>query len=120
MRGVICESGAEGNVEHLLVMCGEYERDRWVLVDEVSRIVGAGEWLEEYGGVYKEGKVALLLGKGVEGVNKTVMEEVGRCIMYWIGKWWQRRKDLLYGGLMAGFWSPRAGHSTCTIIIIFS
>ena len=50
-RCVICESGAGEDVEHLLVTCGEFERDRWVLTDEVSRIVGAGEWLEEYGRV---------------------------------------------------------------------
>ena len=86
--------------------CGEFERDRWVLADEVSRIVGAGEWLEEYERVCKEGKVTLLLGKSVEGVSDTVMEEVGECIMYWIGKWWQRRKDLLYGELMDRFRSP--------------
>ena len=30
--------------------------------------------------VCKEGKVALLLGKGVEGVSDIVMEEVGECI----------------------------------------
>ena len=35
-------------------------------MDEVSRIVGTGEWHEEYGRVCKEGKVAVLLGKGVE------------------------------------------------------
>ena len=29
--------------------CGEFERDWWVLAYEVSRIVGAGEWLEKYG-----------------------------------------------------------------------
>ena len=29
----------------------------------MSRIVGAGEWLEEYGRVCKEGKEALLSGK---------------------------------------------------------
>ena len=61
------------------------------------------EWLEEYGRVRKEGKVALLLGRCVEEVSDTVMEEVGECVMYWIGKWWQRRKDLLYGELMAYF-----------------
>ena len=33
-------------MEHLLLTCGDFESDRWVLVDEVSRIVGAGEWLE--------------------------------------------------------------------------
>ena len=59
-------------------------------MDEVSRIVGAREWLEEYGRVCKEGKVALLLGKGVEGISDIVMEEVGECIMHWTGKWWQR------------------------------
>ena len=46
-------------------------------------------------------------GKGVEGACDTVMEEVGECVMYWIGKWWQRRKDLFCGELMdGGFWSP--------------
>ena len=34
--------------------------------------------------------MALLLGKGMDGVSDTVMEEVGECGMYWI-KWWQRR-----------------------------
>ena len=49
----------------------------------MSRIVGAAKWLEEYGRLCKEGKVALLLGKGVEGASDTVLEEVGEC---WIGK----------------------------------
>ena len=26
----------------------------------------------------------------------TLMDEVGECIVYWIGKWWQRRKDVLW------------------------
>ena len=30
----------------------------------------------------KKGKVALLLGKGVEGVSDTVMMKVGECIMW--------------------------------------
>ena len=68
-RCVMCGSGAGEDVEHLLVTCGEFERDQWVLADEVSRIVGAGEWLEEYGRVCKKGKVALLLGKGVDRVR---------------------------------------------------
>ena len=54
----------------------------------------------------KEGKVALLLGKGVKGVSDIVMEEVGECIMHWIQKWWQRRKGLFPGELMDGLWSP--------------
>ena len=48
----------------------------------------------------KKSMVALLLGNGVEGVSDSVMKEVGECIMYWIRKWWQRRKDLLYGELI--------------------
>ena len=27
----MCESGAEKDVEHLLVTCGEFERDQWEL-----------------------------------------------------------------------------------------
>ena len=65
----------------------------------MGRIVEAREWLKKYGRVCKESKVALLLGKGVEGVSDTVMEEV-----FWIGKWWQKRKDL-FGQLMDRFWS---------------
>ena len=49
--------------------------------------------------------MALLL-KGVEGVSDTVMKKMGECVMYWIGKWWQRRKDLFYGVLLNGFWTP--------------
>ena len=41
-------------MEHLSVTRGEFERDRWVLADEVSRIVGAGESLEEYGRVARK------------------------------------------------------------------
>ena len=74
-------------------------------MNKVSRIIVAGEWPEEYGRVCKEAKVALLLGKGVEGVSDTVMEEVDEFVMYWTGKWWQR-KHLLYGDVMDGFQVP--------------
>ena len=58
---------------------------------------------EELGGPEKdwlnfgeeEGKVTLLLGKGVEGL--CVMEDVGECVLYWLGRWWQTTKQLLYG-----------------------
>ena len=48
--------------------CGGFERDRWVLADEASRIVGAGEWLEEYGRVCKEIKLACCVGKRCGGM----------------------------------------------------
>ena len=59
----MCESGGGEDVEHLLVMCGEFEWDRWVLSVEVSRIVGDGGWRVAVGiwKCVKEVKVALLL-----------------------------------------------------------
>ena len=33
--------------------------------------------------------MALLFGKGVEGVGNDVMVEVGRCIVCWLVKCWQ-------------------------------
>ena len=78
--------------------------DRWVLADEVSRIAGGGGGgsgcrnMEEC----KGSKVALRLGKGVEGVS-TVMEE-GRMCYVLDKKAWQRRKNL--GESVDGFWFP--------------
>ena len=40
----MCVSSAGEDVEHLLVNCGEFERDRWVLMDEVSGIVEVEEY----------------------------------------------------------------------------
>ena len=76
---------------------GEYCWIRW------EELVGSGEWLEEYERVYKEGKVSMLLGKGVEGVSDSVMEEVGKYVL--IGKL-VAEKDLFYRELMDGFGSP--------------
>ena len=93
----MCDSGVEEDVAYFLVGCGEFERDRQVLLDDVWRIVGAREWLNEFSRVDKEGKMVLLLGKGMEDICNRVMEEVGECVVYWLGRWWQRRKQLLYG-----------------------
>ena len=49
----MCDSSAGEDVEHLLVTCREFERDQSALVDKVSRIIGAGEWLAEYGSVQR-------------------------------------------------------------------
>ena len=40
--------------------------------------------------------MALLLGKGVGGICNRVMQDVGECVLYWLGRWWQRGKKL-YG-----------------------
>ena len=66
-RCVMCDSGVGKDVSHFLVGCREFKRDQLVLLD-VCRIVGAREWLDEFWRVDEQGKVTLLLGKGVEGV----------------------------------------------------
>ena len=106
----MCDSGVREDVAHFLVGCGKFERDRLVLLDDVCRIVGAREWLDEFWRVDEEGKLAMLLGKGVEGICNRVMEDVGECILYWLGRWWQRRKQLLYGGLLLDSDPPLSCH----------
>ena len=95
---VMCDSGVEENVVNFLVVCGEFESDRHALVDEVYRIMWAGEWLDEFGNVGNEGKVALLFGKVVKGVSKRVLVGVGEQVRYWLRKWLQRRKKKGGGG----------------------
>ena len=46
-RCVMCDSRVEEDVAHFLVCCGEL-RGRLVLLDDVCRIVGAREWLDEF------------------------------------------------------------------------
>ena len=63
-RCVISDSGVREDVAHFLVGCGEFERDQLVLLDDVCQIGGSREWSDEFWRVDKEGKEALLLGKG--------------------------------------------------------
>ena len=44
-----------------------------------------GLWEIEFWRVDEEGKVTLLLGKGEEGICNRVMEDVGECVLYWLG-----------------------------------
>ena len=50
----------------------------------MCRTVGVGEWLDEFWIVSEEGKVALLLGKGI-GINND--GGGGRMLVYWLGRW---------------------------------
>ena len=92
---------------------------RWVLVDEVSIM----EWLEEYGRVYKEGKMALHLGRGVEGVSDTVMKEVGVCVYVLVRKVMAEKEGFVVwranGWILVPSPSQRCTHRM-HIIIIFS
>ena len=83
----MCDSGVGEDVAHFLVGCGKFERDQLVMLDDVCKIVEAREWLDEFWMVDEEGMVTLLLGKVVKGVCNRVMEEVGECLLYWLGRW---------------------------------
>ena len=43
-RCVMCDNRVGEDVAHFLVGCGEFERDWKMLLEDVGRIVGAGEW----------------------------------------------------------------------------
>ena len=75
-RCVICNNTIGEDVVHFLVVCGEFERDRHVMLEDVSGIVGSGEWLDEFWIVDVERKMALLLGKWLEGICNRVMVDV--------------------------------------------
>lgn len=45
-----------------------------------------------------EGKVALLLERSVERVEGEVGARVDVWVIEEVPKWWQRRKELVYGG----------------------
>ena len=59
----MCANRVGEDVAHFLVG-GKFEEYQLVLLEDVCRIVGAGEWLDKYWRVDKVGKVALTLGKG--------------------------------------------------------
>ena len=50
-------------VAYFLVGCGEFERDQQVLLDDVCRIVGRREWLDEFLRIDR-GKGGFTVGKG--------------------------------------------------------
>ena len=55
-------------------------------LEDICSIERAREWLDEFWRVDKEGKMAMLLGKWMEGLC-SVMEEVEECVFYWFGRW---------------------------------
>ena len=65
-----------------------------------SKIVEVGEWLEEYGRVCKDSKVALRLGKGVGGINDT--DRGGGWMYYVLDREVVAEKE---GELINRFWS---------------
>ena len=61
--------------------------------------------MDEFWREDEKGKMSLILGNGVEGIGNIVMEDVGEYILYWLGRWWQRRKQLFNVKFVVGYWS---------------
>ena len=70
-RCVMCETKVMENMAHFMEDCGEFERDRLVLLDGVCRIMGGIEWLDEFCRVAEEGRLASMLEKVLEGICKS-------------------------------------------------
>ena len=60
---------------HFLLGYWEIERDLLMLLD-MCRTVWDREWLDEFWQEDEEGKMALLLDKGVEGICNRVMKDM--------------------------------------------
>ena len=94
-RCVMCgDIGVGKDVAHWWVV-GNWREIGWCCLMIVVEL-WAPEWLDKFWRVDEDGKVALLLGKGVTGICNRVVEDVGECVLYWLGRWWQRKKQLLY------------------------
>ena len=61
-----------------------------MLLDDMCRIMGSRERLDEF----------CRLERG-DGICNGVMGEVGECVLYWLGRWWQRRKHGCMGRLLS-------------------
>ena len=57
----------------------------------LRQMKGTQEWIDECGRVGNEGKMALLLGRNVKGLEREVGNRVDKCVMEEVRKWWQRR-----------------------------
>ena len=64
--------------------------------------MGGREWLDEFWRVERGGKGGIAVRRRP---YVTVMADVGECVLYWLGRWWQRRKQLLYEWFVVGYWS---------------
>ena len=81
MECVLCDEGVVEDIKHFLIGCVEFEGGRREMVEKIGGIVGAEEWIEEWNGVEEDGRVLLLLGKKVEGVDGEVGVEVDRSVV---------------------------------------
>ena len=70
-------------MEHFLVQCEEFRWERQDLLEKIRLMEGTHEWMEEYGRVELEGKMALLLRRSTESLER---EGIG-----WVSALWRKR-----------------------------
>ena len=93
---MLCDSEEVEDVLHFLVLCEEFQWERQELLSRIGDIVGSDAWMEEFAGAENDGKMALMLGRRVVGLDRMVAEKIDDLILAEILRWWQRRKELLF------------------------
>ena len=66
---------------HFLVLCNKFEWEREKLLRRRGDIEGLDMWLEEYMEEDSAGKMALLLGRRVVGLDRMAAEKIEDVIM---------------------------------------
>ena len=80
---------------HFLVLCKEFEWERQELLRRIGDIEGSHMWLEKFTEEENVGKMAMLLGRKVVGLDRMVAENIENAIMEEVLRWWKQRKELI-------------------------
>ena len=81
---------------HFLVPCDEFEWERKKLLKMIGDIEGSDMWLEEFREEDHVGKMAMLLGRRVVGVDRMTAVKIENVIMAEVLRWWKQWKELIF------------------------
>ncbi len=87
-RCILCDRDETEDVEHFMVKCDEFRWERQKLLRKIEQLEGTDEWVGEYRKAEDEGKLALLLGRRVEGMSLEAISQVNDWIMEEMREWW--------------------------------
>ena len=95
-RCVLCDREEVEDVLHFLVLCDEFEWERQRLLKRIGDIEGSDMWLEEFTQEDHVGKMAMLLGRRVVGMDRMAAGMIENVIMAEVLRWWKQRKELIF------------------------